>query len=197
MQKFFGYRDRLLVAVETVRPPINKISGSTWQIVAQDDTSTMARSRIDWRNRQQAVVLLHFGVPIFYGSKESLFLEEQYYAVLKPFYQYVHLQTSILLQMAIENKNWSKKLVLCFRKCSQGSTGKLPRFHAQDSHPVPGIPQITRINKDKIKVSWSGCKMHYWVKIGYGKTPSVVWRKKKKSLARPYLCLQKETARCA
>ena len=62
--------------------------------------------------------------------------------------------------------------------------GKLPKYRPQDSHPIPGIPNITRINKDKIKVYWAGCEHHsYWVKVGYIDTPT--WETEKKSV-RPY-----------
>ena len=125
-----------------------------------------------------------WGTPKFFKEvpKESLFLEEQYYAVLKPFYQYVRFANEYPTADEPRKQELMKKIGALFFESARKVQpyGKLPRYQAQDSHPVPGIPQITRINKDKIKVYWSGCKMHsYWVKIGYGKTPSVVWEKEK------------------
>ena len=186
---FFGYRDRLFSGtVETVGPPVklksirqHMANGSTRRYIDNGKGLESIEEDEAWRASGSDTF---WGTPKFFlrVPKESLFLEEQYYAVLKPFYQYVRFANEYSTAKETRKPELIKKIGALFFESARKVQpyGKLPRYQAQDSHPVPGIPQITRINKDKIKVYWSGCKMHsYWVKIGYGKTPSVVWEKEK------------------
>ncbi len=190
---FFGYRDRLFSGtVDKVGPPVklkkksirqHMANGSTRRHIDNGEGLESIEENRAWRASSSDTF---WGTPKKFFEevpKESLFLEEQYYAVLKPFYQYVRFANEYGSSTDEKTKQkLIKKIGALFFESARKVQpyGKLPRYQAQDSHPVPGIPQITRINKDKIKVYWSGCKMHsYWVKIGYGKTSSVVWEKEK------------------
>ena len=194
---FFGYGDRLFSGTVVNAGTTIVTSGTTLKLksIRQHMANGSTRRYIDngkglesieddiaWRASGSDTF---WGTPKFFKQvpKKSLFLEEQYYAVLKPFYQYVRFANEYGSSTDEKTKQeLIKKIGALFFESARKVQpyGKLPRYQAQDSHPVPGIPQITRINKDKIKVYWSGCKMHsYWVKIGYGKTPSVVWEKEK------------------
>lgn len=107
--------------------------------------------------------------------KKHLLLEEQYYAVLKPYFQYVRLVAKYEAADDALKPNILKQIGALFFESARKvqPNGKLPKYRPQDSHPIPGIPNITRINKDKIKVYWAGCEHHsYWVKVGYGDTPA-------------------------
>ena len=107
--------------------------------------------------------------------KKNLLLEEQYYAVLKPYFQYVRLVAKYEAAGDTLKPNILKQIGALFFESARKiqPNGKLPKHRPQDSHPIPGIPNITRINKDKIKVYWAGCEHHsYWVKVGYGDTPT-------------------------
>ena len=110
--------------------------------------------------------------------QKNLLLEEQYYAVLKPYFQYVRLVAKYKAASddTLKADTFNKISALFFESARKVQpNGKLPKYRPQDSHPIPGIPEITRINKDKIKVYWAGCEHYsYFVKIGYGDT--VVWK---------------------
>ena len=93
---FFGYRDRLFSGtVETVGPPVklqsirqHMANGSTRRYIDNGDGLESIEKNKAWRASGSDTF---WGTPKFFEEvpKESLFLEEQYYAVLKPFYQYV------------------------------------------------------------------------------------------------------------
>lgn len=119
----------------------------------------------------------------FYKSvpQKHLLLEEQYYAVLKPYFQYVRL---VAKYKAASNDTLKADILkqigaLFFESARKVQpNGKLPKYRPQDSHPIPGIPNITRINKDKIKVYWAGCEHYsYFVKIGYENSSEIIsWK---------------------
>lgn len=108
----------------------------------------------------------------------DILVEEQYYPLLKPYFRYVQLANKYNLESDDTIKsNLIKQIGALFFESARKvqPNGKLPKYKPQDSHPIPGLPNITRVNKDKIKVYWDGCKHHsYWVKIGYGDT--AVWK---------------------
>ena len=114
--------------------------------------------------------------------QKHLLLEEQYYAVLKPYFQYVRLVAKYEAADDALKPNILKQIGALFFESARKvqPNGKLPKYRPQDSHPMPGIPEITRINKDKIKVYWAGCEHHsYWVTWAYGDTPALnAWKQK-------------------
>lgn len=127
-----------------------------------------------------------WGTTLFYKSvpKKHLLLEEQYYAVLKPYFQYVRLVAEYNKYNApgestLKADTFNKISALFFESARKVQpNGKLPKYRPQDSHPMPGIPEITRINKDKIKVYWAGCEHYsYFVKIGYENSSEIIsWK---------------------
>ncbi len=112
----------------------------------------------------------------------DLLVEEQYYPLLKPYFQYVQLANKYNLETDLVLKgNLIKQIGALFFESARKvqPNGKLPKYKPQDSHPIPGLPNITRVNKDKIKVYWDGCKHHsYWVKVGYedATTNTISWK---------------------
>lgn len=118
----------------------------------------------------------------FYKSvpQKHLLLEEQYYAVLKPYFQYVRLVAKYKAAVNTLKPNILKQIGALFFESARKvqPNGKLPKYRPQDSHPIPGIPEITRINKDKIKVYWAGCEHYsYFVKIGYENSSEIIrWK---------------------
>ena len=183
-QTFFSYRDRLFSGtIESIFGNNIKMkeksiqqhmaNGTTRRVV--DNGNGMGDQPITsndaWPNADNGPF---WGISLFYNEipKEHILLEEQYYAVLKPYFQYVRLVNKFNDEGngVLEGDIFNKISALFFESARKVQpNGKLPKYRPQDSHPIPGIPQITRINKDKIKVYWAGCEHHsYWVKIGYG-----------------------------
>lgn len=123
-----------------------------------------------------------WGTQLFYTEvpKKHLLLEEQYYAVLKPYFQYVRLVAKYEAAGDTLKPNILKQIGALFFESARKvqPNGKLPKYRPQESHPIPGIPNITRINKDEIKVYWAGCEHYsYWVKVGYddASTNNINW----------------------
>ncbi len=193
---FFSYRDRLFsgtiksitnnnyefksiqqhMANGTTRRVIDNGDGNGDISIEKNDAWKVGDNKDFW------------GTPLFYTEvpQKNLLLEEQYYAVLKPYFQYVRLVAEYNKYKAPGENTLKadtlKKIGALFFESARKvqPNGKLPKYRPQDSHPIPGIPEITRINKDKIKVYWAGCKHHsYWVTWAYGDTPALnSWKQK-------------------
>ena len=159
-------------------------NGTTRRVIDNGDGDEPIEESKSWRASDNELFWGQEGSE-FYKSvpQEHLLLEEQYYAVLKPYFQYVRL----VAKYERENNDTLKadtlkKIGALFFESARKvqPNGKLPKYRPQDSHPIPGIPEITRINKDQIKVYWAGCEHHsYYVTWAYGDSPAAnAWKQK-------------------
>ena len=193
-QTFFGYRKKLFSG--TIENAVNldeikfkkdtikqhMVNGTTRKFVdngngKKDQPITDSKS---WPNADNEPFWDDEGKTPFYERVPDydILVEEQYYPLLKPYFRYVQLANKYNLQAdSVLKGNLIKQIGALFFESARKvqPNGKLPKYKPQDSHPIPGLPNITRVNKDKIKVYWDGCKHHsYWVKVGYGEP--AVWK---------------------
>ncbi len=194
IKTFFSYRDRLFSGtIESINDN-NYEFKSIQQHMANGTTRRVIDNGYDDEPIEESKSWRASDNEDFWGKtpnefykrvpKKNLLLEEQYYAVLKPYFQYVQLVADYNKYEGEKNNTLKadtlKKIGALFFESARKvqPNGKLPKYRPQESHPIPGIPNITRINKDEIKVYWAGCEHHsYWVKIGYGDT--AVWETEK------------------
>lgn len=155
-------------------------NGTTRRVVDNGDGDQPITNNKSWPTGDNEPF---WGTSPFYERvpKSNILMEEQYYPLLKPYFQYVRLANKYDLANTTRKSDLFKQISALFFESARKvqPNGKLPKYTPQDSHPIPGLPNITRINKDKIKVYWAGCKHHsYWVQIGYedAATKTVNWK---------------------
>ena len=193
IKTFFSYRDRLFsgtiesIVGNNIKMKDKSIqqhmaNGTTRRVI--DNGDGKGDISIEKNNAWKAGDNKDFwGTSLFYKKvpQKHLLLEEQYYAVLKPYFQYVRLvaKYEAARNDTLKADTFNKISALFFESARKVQpNGKLPKYRPQDSHPIPGIPEITRINKDKIKVYWAGCEHYsYFVKIGYENSSEIIsWK---------------------
>lgn len=195
-QTFFAYRKKLFSGtivdyttgdneVKFTKDTIKQhmVNGTTRKVVDNGDGDQPINDSKSWPTGDNEPFWDDDGKTPFYERvpKSDILMEEQYYPLLKPYFQYVRLANKYRSERDKTRKGDLFKQIgaLFFESARKVQpNGKLPKYTPQDSHPIPGLPNITRINKDKIKVYWAGCKHHsYWVQIGYedAATKKVSW----------------------
>ena len=192
-QTFFAYREKLFSGTiqnytsgnneikfkkDTIKQ--HMVNGTTRKFVDNGDGDQPITNNKSWPTGDNEPF---WGTSPFYERvpKSNILMEEQYYPLLKPYFQYVRLANKYDLANTTRKGDLFKQISALFFESARKvqPNGKLPKYTPQDSHPIPGLPNITRINKDKIKVYWAGCKHHsYWVQIGYedAATKTVNWK---------------------